>query len=149
MQVCRPFTSIIQSYCPCFLFFWISEQLEKNIDSFIIGQYFSNVLFYFIYFCCVILFVEQALSPLLSWSWFWAYRQCVWLIVTIVCVFVHNWVISIDFILFFFSTGGDYGGTGSKVFSAKPDCVLHHGGGRWTETSDRPGRGLQTNVGLE
>lgn len=50
--------------------------------------------------------------------------------------------------LLFFPTGSDYGGTGSKVFSTKPDCLLHHGGGRWTETSDRSGRGLQTNVGF-
>lgn len=43
--------------------------------------------------------------------------------------------------------GGDYGGSGFEVAGTQPHRVLHNGGGRWTEATDGPGRGFQTNVG--
>lgn len=35
--------------------------------------------------------------------------------------------------------GGDYGGSGFEVAGSQPHRVLHNGGGRWREATDRPG----------
>lgn len=42
--------------------------------------------------------------------------------------------------------GGDHGSPRPQILSSKSHCILHDGGGRRRETTDRPGRGFKTNV---